>query len=59
MPEENFKYQCLTCKLGRGGSCWPEYPKATNCQDYKEDTNALDNMAYLEHYNDELISNES
>jgi hypothetical protein len=30
--------QCSTCIHSRGGSCWPEYPNATKCQDYKEDT---------------------
>jgi hypothetical protein len=28
---------CSTCKSGASG-CWPEYPNATKCQDYREKT---------------------
>jgi hypothetical protein len=32
-----MEFQCPKCKSGHNGRCWPEYPKATKCQDFKED----------------------
>jgi len=36
-PLENIA-QCSTCIHRHSGICWPEYPNATKCQDYKKDT---------------------